>query len=252
MKKGIYKITSPLGRIYIGQSKNLIKREEDYQKLNCKKQIRLYNSIKKHGWDSHTFEVIEECSVENLNERERYWQEYYDVLSRKGLNCFFVNTSDKQMVMSDFVKKKISKANKGRLSGENNPFYGKSHTQEAKDKISKANSGVNSYNYGKKGILSHNYGRKHSEETIKNKKMRRGESHYLYGKRLPYETKQKMSQAKKGKRTLGKNPNSRKVLDIYSGVIYNSVIELYMMLDNVKYDTLRHRIKTEKYGYKYI
>lgn len=251
MKKGIYKITSPLGRVYIGQSKNLIKREEDYQKLNCKKQIRLYNSIKKHGWENHKFEIIEYCSTEILNERERYWQEYYDVLSRKGLNCFFVNTSDKQMVMSDFIKKKISKSRKGKFSKEENPFYGKRHTQETKDKISKANSGVNSYNYGKKGILSHNYGRKHSKE-VNQKKGRKGELNPFIGRKHSDESKQKISKAKKGKKTLGENHKARKVLDISSGIIYNSVIELYMILDNVKYDTLRHRIKTEKYGYKYI
>lgn len=45
---GIYKITSPSGKIYIGQSINIEKRWEKYQKYieNIKNQIKLYNSLK--------------------------------------------------------------------------------------------------------------------------------------------------------------------------------------------------------------
>ena len=44
---GIYKITSPSGKIYIGQSNNLIQRQKDYIKtIHCKGQVRLYNSIR--------------------------------------------------------------------------------------------------------------------------------------------------------------------------------------------------------------
>ena len=39
------------------------------------------------------------------------------------------------------TKEKISKANKGRLLGKNNPNYGKHCTKEIKEKISKANKG---------------------------------------------------------------------------------------------------------------
>src|SRR6478736_5572293 len=41
---GIYKITSPSGKIYIDQSKNTNIRFRDYKSLKCKKQIKLYNS----------------------------------------------------------------------------------------------------------------------------------------------------------------------------------------------------------------
>ena len=46
---GIYKITSPTKKIYIGQSINIEYRIESYKKLiRCKKQIKLYNSLKKY------------------------------------------------------------------------------------------------------------------------------------------------------------------------------------------------------------
>lgn len=46
---GIYKITSPSGKIYIGQSVNIERRFLDYKKSLKKSQIKLYNSIKKYG-----------------------------------------------------------------------------------------------------------------------------------------------------------------------------------------------------------
>jgi hypothetical protein len=46
---GIYKITSPSKKVYIGQSVNIEKRKYFYEIGNCKKQIKLYNSIKKYG-----------------------------------------------------------------------------------------------------------------------------------------------------------------------------------------------------------
>jgi len=75
---GIYKITSPNGKIYIGQSTNINNRwYKDYKNLNCGGQIKLYNSLNKHGWDKHIHEVIEECSLEQLDKREIYWKQHY-------------------------------------------------------------------------------------------------------------------------------------------------------------------------------
>lgn len=40
-------------------------------------QTKLYNAMRKHGIENFSFEVIEECSSLELNEREIYWIEYY-------------------------------------------------------------------------------------------------------------------------------------------------------------------------------
>lgn len=104
MKKtvGIYKITSPTGKVYIGQSVDCERRKNSYTKMHCKGQRRLYNSIKKYNWSEHVFEVIEECDVELLNERERFWQEYYNTIDdHKGLNCMYTKTSDKSGYISE-------------------------------------------------------------------------------------------------------------------------------------------------------
>ena len=74
---GIYKITNPSGKIYIGQTWNMYKRWNQYINLNCKSQRKLYNSLNKYKPENHIFEKIEtipnDCSQKTLDEREIYW-----------------------------------------------------------------------------------------------------------------------------------------------------------------------------------
>ena len=114
---GIYKITNPKNKVYIGQSINLSYRFKKYKQLQCKNQKLLYNSFIKYGIKNHKFEIIEECIIDLLNERERYWQEYYNVL-HDGLNCSLVSTKNKKYIHSEETKKKISLANNGKKRTE--------------------------------------------------------------------------------------------------------------------------------------
>jgi group I intron endonuclease len=82
---GIYKITNPKGKIYIGQSTNVEERWEKGHKYNSGSGKKLKNSFKKYGWENHIKEIIEECSVEELSNKETYWIEYYNSY-KKGLN----------------------------------------------------------------------------------------------------------------------------------------------------------------------
>lgn len=105
---GIYKITSPKGKIYIGQSTDINFRWSNYIKLYCKKQAKLYGSLKKYGVSNHKFEVIEECSSSELNNLERFWQDEFDVLDReKGLNLVLTTCDDKIRILSDNYKDSI-------------------------------------------------------------------------------------------------------------------------------------------------
>jgi group I intron endonuclease len=115
---GIYKITNPKGKIYIGQAVEIVRRRGEYGRLACKKQPRLYYSLLKYGFSEHIFEVIEECSVEELNERERHWQDFYDVLGGKGLNCRLTKAGDKSGQLSQEVKDKISAGNRGQQKSD--------------------------------------------------------------------------------------------------------------------------------------
>lgn len=155
---GIYKIENPNGKVYIGQSVDIKLRWRKYKSLNCGNQTKLLNSFKKYGVGSHKFEILENCDELLLNERERYWQDYYNVISN-GLNCRLTEASDKSGRLSDDTKIRIGNANRGKIfsedvrknmrkpksntsnmgkrdmSGKNNPFYNKTHSDEAKTKI---------------------------------------------------------------------------------------------------------------------
>lgn len=132
---GIYKITNPQGKIYIGQSVNLEKRKFQYKNLNAgvKKQPKIFNSIKKYGWESHKWEIIEECEVEFLDEKELYWGLYYNVLGKNGL-----------VLRLGKGKGKLSQKVKNHLSikhtGMKKPWAGKNMklTEEHKEKLKKA------------------------------------------------------------------------------------------------------------------
>lgn len=77
-RSGIYKITSPKGKIYIGQSKNIRKRMLQYRFFDAgyKQPDRVFNkslinkSIRKYGYNLHKFEVLIHCDISELDEHE--------------------------------------------------------------------------------------------------------------------------------------------------------------------------------------
>lgn len=111
MNIGIYKITNPKGKVYVGQSRNLIKRKNGYKNLRCKNQTKLYNSLKKYGWENHIFEIIEECPLKLLNKKEIYYINEYNSIE-EGLNLRGGGVGGGSL--SQETKDKISKALKGR------------------------------------------------------------------------------------------------------------------------------------------
>jgi group I intron endonuclease len=144
---GIYKITSPSGKIYIGQTTNFTKRKNYYKNGAKPYQVRIHNSLQKYGYDAHTIEFIEQCLVENLNERERYWQDFYDVIGENGLNCRLTETKDKSGFISDESKSKMSEARQNRILTDKEKyrlkslFLGRKHTEETRLKMSESAKG---------------------------------------------------------------------------------------------------------------
>jgi len=201
---GIYKITSPSGRIYIGQAVNICIRFSTYRKLKCKMQPRLYSSFKKYGVDNHVFQVIDICDTDQLNDRERYWQDFYNVLSKTGLNCILTATNEKKKVISQEVKDKIRLKTK---------IY--KHTSEAIEKIRKSS-----------------IGREVSKET------RRKISESQIGKIVSKDTCDKISKALKGrkiskealvKRSISisgaNNSRAKIIIDLETGIYYGCISE---------------------------
>lgn len=92
---GIYKITNPLGFVYVGQSVNILSRFRQYKCLHNKSQRLIHQSILEYGFNNHSCEIIEETIKDLLNERERFWQEYYTDLGI-SLNLDLQKTSTKK------------------------------------------------------------------------------------------------------------------------------------------------------------
>lgn len=146
---GIYSITSPTGRIYIGQSIDIERRWKEHKYRSTNNTTKLYESFKKYGVEKHIFEIIEVCRKEDLNQRERYWQETLNAVSQ-GLNYILTETDTKPRVnyLTEEHKANISKGKTGQ-----------SISPETRKKISEANKGRVAWNKGKQGV------QKHSEET---------------------------------------------------------------------------------------
>ena len=82
---GIYKITKKEnGKSYIGQSNDI---ERRFQEHKSKTDIPIELAIQKYGINAFDFDVIEECSLDKLDEREIYWISYYNTFKGFGYNC---------------------------------------------------------------------------------------------------------------------------------------------------------------------
>ena len=197
---GIYKIISPSNRIYIGQSIKIEDRIKSYKNLKCKEQPKLYKSLLKYGFENHKIEILIECNESKLNELERHYQEEYDSIEN-GLNCIYTKTNDRSGKLSEETKLKISLNN-------TRPFLGKKHSEESRLKMSSSLKG----NQSRLGAIL-------SEET----KKKISDAHN--GKTHSEQSKLKMSLVRKGiKRDYSTN-RERLVLDLLTGVFYNSIKE---------------------------
>lgn len=81
---GIYKFENLVNnKCYIGQSRDIEKRYKKHLQIMNNENDKnynnhLYRSLRKYGIGNFNFEVIEECSIEELNKREEYWILIYD------------------------------------------------------------------------------------------------------------------------------------------------------------------------------
>jgi group I intron endonuclease len=135
-KCGVYKIVSPNNRIYIGSSIDLDNRYSFYKGGHAKKQILLYRSFEKYGFNNHSFEILCECKPEERLNKERQYGELLKSSSDfGGLNLMLPKIGDKPAIYSKELIKKFSDMSKNRK-----------YTPETLLKMSKAREGK--YNNG--------------------------------------------------------------------------------------------------------
>jgi hypothetical protein len=198
MKTGIYKIINKIDdRYYVGRSLNIFGRIRLHFKLlsegkhfNYKLQ-RAYNQF---GRENFRWEIVENCLVEEVSEREQtfldecksfpesnynisYTSESIDVsneeirkrisVANKGrkfteehkLKISLALKGIKRNPISNETRLKMSKAHKGKLIGKLNPMFGKRFSDEQKEKWSDM----------RRGELNSNFGGKYMTENIRDK-----------------------------------------------------------------------------------
>lgn len=173
---GIYKITNPKGRVYIGQSTDIDYRWRVYKRLRCKTQPKLYRSIMKYGIDDHKFEIVTECDIEQLNELERYYQELYNCIGKGGLNCLLTIGNGEKARFSEETRIKMR-----------NSQLGKKRSPESIKKQADSNRGKKRSSEFCERLRKANLGKKHSPETIEKFKQR------MKGYKPSVETRAKIS-----------------------------------------------------------
>jgi group I intron endonuclease len=129
-KEMIYKITSPIGKVYIGRTNNFSDRlaQHKHCALTKKQKNSLYKAIRKYGWDNMTKEIICEVDSKDAQRIEEELILAYNSV-RKGYNDTFIggggdiwkDRRDTNEYM-EFVDK-MKRINKGHGNG----MYGKLH-----------------------------------------------------------------------------------------------------------------------------
>lgn len=104
MTCGIYKLTSPDNKCYIGKSKNIELRWNKYKFLKCKNQPKLYDAFIKFGVDNFKFEIIYSCDENLLNDKEIFYIKEYNSRSQ-GYNC---TDGGDGITMTNEIRSKIS------------------------------------------------------------------------------------------------------------------------------------------------
>lgn len=193
---GIYKITCLVnGKVYIGQSSNLTKRLTDHKGMFVKgnhKSILLQEAYNKYGPENFTYEIIELCPQNKLEERERF---YLKQLGWPNPDKLFnvENGGNKGKKLGEETKEKIRQAH-----------IGLKVSDETKTKISKTTTGKPKSTETRQKISKARLGTHVSPETLE--KMRynsSGERNWHYGQHVPEEIKAKIRAS---------NPNTKVVM----------------------------------------
>ena len=193
------------GKVYIGKTC----RKPEYRWNDGKGyqyQRHFWYAIKKYGWDAFDHEILaEDLSADAARNLEIQLIAEYDSMNPdKGYNQTAggegmlgwhhtehsrarIIASNKKRGVSEKTRRKQSESHKGRYVGEKNPFYGKTHSEDVRRRISEANT-------GKTHEMSEEARRKISESK---KGKYAGENAPWYGRKHTEEQKQKIGQASK-------------------------------------------------------
>lgn len=152
---GIYKIENLINhRVYIGQSitiKNRLNHHRQMLNKNIHFCDHLQKSWNKYGENNFSFEILEECSKNELDSREEYWLNYYggfeseQTYNQRGAGQETHNVPEK-------TREKLRQANLGKKASKEtiakrveklkgHPYWGRKWTEEEKKRASEKRKG---------------------------------------------------------------------------------------------------------------
>ena len=161
-KSGVYCFINQInGHTYVGSSINLASRMKNYLNntfLKSKQNINMpiTRALLKYDQSNFTLLIIEYVEVESLTIRETFYithvMPYYNVLKQGYSSLGYKHTKETKELLSELAKnRKHSDKTKAliarALTGENNPFYMKSHSMESKIRIMESKSTYPIYLY---------------------------------------------------------------------------------------------------------
>ena len=229
----IYKLTNPQnGKVYIGCTLKKLEFRWNQGKGYWYHED-LFPDIQEIGWDNFGKEILEYCSTEKeAQEAEKKWIKKFDSMNpEKGYNRTAggkgmldwhhteesrakIIESNHTRVLSEETKERMSLSHKGMYDKENNPFWGKKHTDETKKKLAEAATGRTH------GPISEEHRQKlrdiHTgKPVVISEKTRKEHSERMKGHSVSEETREKIR-----KNTAGnKNPMYGKIPITATGVI---------------------------------
>lgn len=196
---GIYKITNKINnKIYIGQSNNIKRRKYEHSSIKHETNKGLKKDYIKYGLENFEFQVLEECKLEELNEREKYWirilkPQYNRTSGGDGVPNYKVSEETRQLLKQRGKEfwNNLDEETKRRIVSQNlkRPKIGHEVSEETRQKL-----------------REYNLGKKQSKETIEKRK-------------------QTMIDKKKNGYIQTNENHRKKVICIETGEIFNSLRE---------------------------
>jgi group I intron endonuclease len=178
----IYLLTnSANGKVYIGQTIQLL-RERLYGHKHRQDSTRhLCLAIQKYGWEAFAAKELENCENNLLDEREIYYIQLYEADNpKKGYNM--TRGGNANRIHSEETRKKISEHNKGKITSPEakekmrQTLSGRIFTDETKQKIRDAKANVGGETRRK--LSEARKGKVYSDQTRSN--MSKGQRKFTY------------------------------------------------------------------------
>ncbi len=179
MYRYIYLIRNKVNsKIYVGQSKDPARRWRCHLRASTSRKNRtpLYTAMRAYGTSSFEFEVLEKCLDDSVDDRERYWIQFYKLCDRAyGYNLESGGCGGK--TLSPETRRRMSVSRKGLQN-----MLGRTHSPATKHTMSISRRGV--------AVTK-------MTEEIKQKISSRlsGSRHPNFGKEMSHETRAKISSA---------------------------------------------------------